>query len=70
MLAIDVDATMVPMDYEVMTDNEPMLETKKKKKQNKINMGPGLLGRGYPHLERIDSSVIRTEIDLVCSMKI
>ena len=43
MLAIDVDATMVPMDYEVMTDNEPMLETKKKKNKTKLIWDQGCL---------------------------
>ena len=39
MSAIDVDATMAPMDYEVMTDNEPILETKKQKnKKNKTKL--------------------------------
>ena len=36
MSAIDVDATMAPMNYEVMTDNEPIVE----KNKNKINLGP------------------------------
>ena len=33
MPAIDVDATMAPMNYEVMTDNEPILERKTKKQK-------------------------------------
>ena len=40
MSAIDVDATMAPMNYEVMTDNEPILILKTKKKKKKINLGP------------------------------
>ena len=35
MSAIDVDATMAPMNYEVMTDNEPILGKNKKTKQKK-----------------------------------
>ena len=43
MSAIDVDATMTPMNYEVMTDHEPILILKKKQKKKTKLIWDGLL---------------------------